>query len=112
MTPPPETTDDGRYFVNERYVLANADTTVVCERPKIAPHVDTMRRNLATDLDCPLGHVNIKATTSEKLGFTGRGEGIAAFAVVLLLRKRNPQPVEPESPELHALVRRLELDPL
>ncbi|HKE49592.1 MAG TPA: 2-C-methyl-D-erythritol 2,4-cyclodiphosphate synthase [Rhodanobacteraceae bacterium] len=94
------------------YVLANADMTVVCEKPRIAPHVDTMRRNIATDLDCPLGQINIKATTSEKLGFTGRGEGIAALAVVLLLKKRSPQPVSPESPELHALVRRLELDPL
>ena len=99
-------------IVEHGYALANADMTVVCERPRIAPHVDTMRRNIATDLDCPLGQINIKATTSEKLGFTGRGEGIAALAVVLLLKKRSPQPVSPESPELHALVRRLELDPL
>jgi len=94
------------------YVLANADVTVVCERPKIAPHVETMRRNLATDLDCPVGHINVKATTSEKLGFTGRGEGIAAFAVVLLTRRRDPQPVSADNTELDSLVRRLELDPL
>ena len=94
------------------YGLENADMTVVCETPRIAPHVETMRRNIATDLDCPLGHINIKATTSERLGFTGRGEGIAALAVVLLLKKRSPEPVSPESPELNALVRRLELDPL
>ena len=93
-------------------MLGNADVTVVCERPSIAPHVETMRRNLATDLDCPVGHVNIKATTSEKLGFTGRGEGIAALAVVLLMRRRDPRPVSPENPELESLVRRLELDPL
>jgi 2-C-methyl-D-erythritol 2,4-cyclodiphosphate synthase len=98
--------------VEHGYVLANADMTVVCEHPKIAPHVETMRRNLAADLDCPVGHVNIKATTSEKLGFTGRGEGIAAFAVVLLIRRRDPLPVSPDNPELDALVRRLELDPL
>ena len=99
-------------IVEHGYVLGNADVTVVCERPRIAPHVETMRRNLATDLDCPVGHVNIKATTSEKLGFTGRGEGVAALAVVLLMRRRDPRPVSPENPELESLVRRLELDPL
>jgi 2-C-methyl-D-erythritol 2,4-cyclodiphosphate synthase len=94
------------------YVLGNADVTVVCELPKIAPHVETMRRNLATDLDCPLGLVGVKATTSEKLGFTGRGEGIAAFAVVLLTRRRDSQMVSGDNPDLDSLVRRLELDPL
>ena len=64
--------------------LANADITIVCERPKIAPHADAMRANLAADLTCEIAQVSVKATTSEKLGFTGRGEGIAAFAVVLL----------------------------
>ncbi len=99
-------------IVEHSYVLANADVTVVCEQPRIAPHVETMRRNLATDLDCPLGHVNIKATTSEKLGFTGRGEGVAAFAVALLVRRRDPRLVTGENPDLDSLVRRLELDPL
>jgi len=65
--------------------LANADVTVVCQRPKIAPHGAAMRANLAADLACDPGLVSIKATTSEGLGFTGRGEGIAAFAVVLLV---------------------------
>jgi 2-C-methyl-D-erythritol 2,4-cyclodiphosphate synthase len=69
------------------YGLANADVTVVCERPKLAPHVEAMRRNLAEDLGCPIEDVSVKATTSEKLGFTGRGEGIAAYAVVLLERR-------------------------
>ncbi len=94
------------------YALANADVTVVCEKPKLAPHVDAMRRNLATDLGCALGDVSVKATTSEKLGFTGRGEGIAAFAVVLLAKRRAPLTVSPDDPEIHALVQRLELDPL
>ena len=65
--------------------LGNADISVVCERPKIAPHAAAMREHLAADLNCGVGQIGIKATTSEKLGFTGRGEGIAAFAVVLLV---------------------------
>jgi len=64
--------------------IGNADITIVCERPKIATHAPAMRANLAADLGCETGQVSVKATTSEKLGFTGRGEGIAAFAVVLL----------------------------
>lgn len=66
------------------FALGNADISIVCEAPKIAPHAAAMCANLAADLDCDIGQVSIKATTSEKLGFTGRGEGIAAFAVVLL----------------------------
>ena len=66
------------------FALGNADISIVCEAPKIAPHAAAMRANLAADLRCDVGQVSVKATTSEKLGFTGRGEGIAAFAVVLL----------------------------
>lgn len=64
--------------------LGNADITVIAEKPKVAPHVEAMRACLAADLGCSVDDVSIKATTSEKLGFTGRGEGIAAMAVVLL----------------------------
>jgi len=67
------------------FEFGNADVTIVCERPKIAPHAAAMRANLAADLGCTAERVSIKATTTEKLGFTGRGEGIAAMAVVLLL---------------------------
>jgi len=67
------------------FVLGNADVTVICEQPRVAEHADAMRENLATDLGCNPGQVSVKATTSEKLGFTGRGEGIAAQAIVLLL---------------------------
>ncbi len=66
------------------FALGNADISIVCEAPKIAPHAAAMRANLAADLGCDVGQIGVKATTSEKLGFTGRGEGIAAFAVVLL----------------------------
>jgi 2-C-methyl-D-erythritol 2,4-cyclodiphosphate synthase len=66
------------------YSLGNADITIICELPKILPHAPAMRSHIAADLGCGVGHVSVKATTSERLGFTGRGEGIAALAVVLL----------------------------
>ena len=66
--------------------VGNADVTIVCERPKVGPHADAMRATVAGDLRVGLDDVSIKATTSERLGFTGRGEGIAAQAVCLLVR--------------------------
>lgn len=66
------------------YLVSNADVTVICERPKIGPHAQAMRVSLAADLSIGIEDVSIKATTSEKLGFTGRAEGIAAMAVVML----------------------------
>ena len=68
------------------YALGNADITVICELPKIGPHAQTMRENLAVDLDSEIGRLSIKATTTERLGFCGRQEGIAAQACVLLER--------------------------
>lgn len=64
--------------------VANADLTVIAEAPKVAPHRDAIRREVARLLEVPLERVNIKATTTERLGFLGRAEGIAAQAVVLL----------------------------
>lgn len=73
-------------LIRERgWQVGNADVTVVCERPKVGPHAQAMRECLARDLGIDLDAVSIKATTSEKLGFTGRGEGIAAMAVCLLV---------------------------
>ena len=66
------------------YQLGNADITLVAERPKMAPHIESMRLNLSADLGCSMDQINIKATTTEKLGFVGRQEGIACHAVVLL----------------------------
>ncbi len=66
------------------YSLGNADITVICEQPKLAPHIDAMRAQLASTLGCDIDTISVKATTSEGLGFTGRGEGIVAFAIVLL----------------------------
>lgn len=62
----------------------NVDLTIVAEAPKMAPHIVTMRERIADDLKLSIDEVNVKATTSEKLGYTGRGEGIAAYAVALL----------------------------
>jgi 2-C-methyl-D-erythritol 4-phosphate cytidylyltransferase/2-C-methyl-D-erythritol 2,4-cyclodiphosphate synthase len=66
-------------------VLANADVTLICERPKITPHATAMRERLAALLEVPLDRISVKATTTERLGFPGRGEGIAAQAAVCLL---------------------------
>jgi len=68
------------------WMLGNADITVVCERPKIGPHAAAMQAILAADLGVTIDAISIKATTTETLGFTGRGEGIAAQAVCLLVR--------------------------
>jgi 2-C-methyl-D-erythritol 2,4-cyclodiphosphate synthase len=67
------------------FAVENLDTTVIAQAPKLAPHVPQMRANIAADLGCDVGQVSVKATTTERLGFAGRGEGIAALATVLLL---------------------------
>ncbi|AMJ85660.1 2-C-methyl-D-erythritol 2,4-cyclodiphosphate synthase [Alteromonas stellipolaris] len=73
------------HVVNEKgYTLGNADMTVVAQAPKMAPHIQAMREIIAKDCHCELDAINVKATTTEKLGYTGRKEGIAAHAVVLL----------------------------
>ena len=64
--------------------VVNVDLTLIAQAPRLAPYVDTMRANIAADLDIDTDAVNVKATTTEGLGFTGRKEGIAAQAVVLL----------------------------
>ncbi len=66
--------------------IGNLDTTVIAQAPKLAPHVPAMVANIAADLGCDLARVSVKATTTERLGFAGRGEGIAALATVLLER--------------------------
>ena len=73
-----------RLLTNAGHAISNVDVTLIAERPKILPFVETIRANIAADLGIPLGCVNIKGTTTEKMGFTGRGEGIAATAVALI----------------------------
>ena len=75
-------------MVHEKgYGVANVDLTLVAQTPRIRPYVDDMRGHIARDLQIEESQVNVKATTTEGLGFSGRSEGIAAFAVVLLLRR-------------------------
>ncbi len=71
-------------ILDRGYKLNNADITVACERPKLAPHTLEMRQSVADVLDVEVTQISIKATTTEKLGFTGRQEGILATATVLI----------------------------
>jgi len=77
-----------RHVVNlakkESYCLGNADITIVAQAPKMLPHIENMRSILAKDLNAEISQVNVKATTTEKLGFEGRKEGISSHAVVIL----------------------------
>ena len=92
---------DSRALLRHVYSLAfdagweigNVDATVIAQAPRIAPHVAAMRANLASDLSCDETRISVKATTTEHLGFTGREEGIAALATVLMQRRdRNAGP--------------------
>lgn len=69
---------------DEGFVIGNVDATIIAQAPKMAPHIEAMRLNIAEDLAIPASRVSVKATTTEKLGFTGRGEGIACQAICLL----------------------------
>ena len=73
------------------YDVGNVDATLIAQAPKLAPYVAAMRGNIAADLGCDVERVSVKATTTERLGFTGREEGIAAEAVVLVVARGNPQ---------------------
>jgi hypothetical protein len=67
--------------------ISNIDATLIIQKPKIAPYIDIMRKNIADVMGCDISEVNVKATTEERLGFTGREEGVSAHAVVLLEMK-------------------------
>ncbi|MDE4085134.1 2-C-methyl-D-erythritol 2,4-cyclodiphosphate synthase [Planococcus maritimus] len=77
------------------YELGNVDCTVIAQKPKLAPYIQQMRESIAELLEADISQVNVKATTSEHLGFTGREEGIAALAVILL----NQRPLSLDVPE-------------
>ncbi|MEC5307118.1 2-C-methyl-D-erythritol 2,4-cyclodiphosphate synthase [Bacillus thuringiensis] len=75
-------------FVREQgYELGNLDCTIIAQKPKMAPHIENMRKRISELLETSIDNINVKATTTEKLGFTGREEGIASQAVVLLQKK-------------------------
>ncbi|AAP96149.1 2-C-methyl-D-erythritol 2,4-cyclodiphosphate synthase [[Haemophilus] ducreyi] len=76
-----------RQVQTKGYQISNIDITIIAQAPKMRPHIDNMRQLIANDLNCDIDQINIKATTTEKLGFTGRGEGIACEAVALLSKK-------------------------
>lgn len=84
----------GAHVVQRGYRVGNVDATVVAEKPRIAPHVDAMRAKIATILECSMDDVSVKATTTEGMGFCGRGEGIAAMAVVLLEKTDRAEKLE------------------
>ena len=79
-------------LAREGYQVGNLDATVIAQRPRLAPFIDAMRDNIASDLGVAQGQVNIKATTTERLGFCGREEGIASQAVVLLTQYAQSEP--------------------
>jgi 2-C-methyl-D-erythritol 2,4-cyclodiphosphate synthase len=74
-------------LTEQGYQMVNCDVTIVAQAPKMRPHIDAMRANLAQDCHVAIDQVNVKATTTEKLGFEGRKEGISAHAVVLVTKK-------------------------
>ncbi len=76
-------------IIKHDYRLGNLDTTVVAEKPKLKPFIDGIRKSIANILNVPVGSVSVKATTSEKMGFVGREEGIKAYAVALLVEDKN-----------------------
>ncbi|HET7272193.1 MAG TPA: 2-C-methyl-D-erythritol 2,4-cyclodiphosphate synthase [Rubrobacter sp.] len=76
-----------RRLIGESWEMSNVDAVVICERPKIRDHREAMRENLAAALGVDASYVSVRGTTTERLGFTGRGEGIAAQAVCLLERR-------------------------
>lgn len=75
-----------RLVASEGYQVVNVDATIIAQAPRMAPFIPQMEANIAADLDVDTGVVNVKATTTERLGYTGRGEGIAAQAVCLLMK--------------------------
>lgn len=80
--------DVARLIATEGYATANVDVTIIAQAPKMLPYIEAMRANIADDLGIAISQVSVKATTTERLGFTGRGEGIAAQATALLTARR------------------------
>jgi 2-C-methyl-D-erythritol 2,4-cyclodiphosphate synthase len=83
---------EAKHIVDEMDAqIANLDVTIIAQKPKLSPHRDAMRAAIAQLLELPEGQVNVKATTTDHLGFVGRGEGICAMAIVLLEKRSEPR---------------------
>lgn len=76
----------GELLNKNNYKISNIDATIIAQRPKMAPHIPTMRKNIAKALNIDLDQINVKATTEEGLGFTGSGEGISSQSICLLVK--------------------------
>ncbi|AQW24852.1 2-C-methyl-D-erythritol 2,4-cyclodiphosphate synthase [Clostridium perfringens] len=76
----------GELLNKNNYKISNIDATIIAQRPKMAPHIPTMRKNIAKALNIDLDQINVKATTEEGLGFTGSGEGISSQSICLLIK--------------------------
>ena len=76
----------GGIIAKQGYKVGNIDSTVCAQRPKLSPHIEAMRKNIADALGIDISQVSVKATTEEKLGFTGEGKGMSATAVCLLFK--------------------------
>ena len=76
------------YLLKKSYGIENIDSTLILQKPKIAPYIPDMRENIASATGLAIEYVSVKATTTEELGYTGRGEGVAAHAVVLIRQER------------------------
>lgn len=79
--------DSYKKVVDAGYIIGNVDITIIAQSPKMRPYIEEMRKNIAEDLKTDISNINVKATTTEKLGFTGRKEGIAVEACVLITSK-------------------------
>ncbi len=77
-------------IADKGYAVGNIDSTIIMQSPKLAPHIDKMRENIAKAVGCEIVQISVKATTEERLGFTGSGEGATAHAVVLLKQEVSP----------------------
>ena len=77
----------GNLLKENNFTIANIDSTIIAQKPKLAPYIPTMRKNIANALNIPIENINIKATTEEGLGFTGNGEGISSNSICLLNQK-------------------------
>lgn len=87
-------------MTKKNYQLGNADITIIAQAPKVSPHLLAMRKCLSEDLQCAIDQINVKATTTEKLGYTGRKEGMSVHCVALLIPVSQPLPSIEEAQKL------------